>query len=316
VLDSFDPEAMRETVQRGSFGHILLHGRRFRGQVFNAEGFGARVAWGRYNLPVCAEGSMPSDRVTIGLLLAGSGEARFNGNTITSDHLMYFAEGAELCTVLPNGATWLGLQIDRESLGRVGIDAPNAGFVCGRFDGQSVKSLPKRIDAALKAVESQPMLHDECARRMVEITDTIVSAIASLMVTPTQHGTIGQRHPTKSKHMIAREAADFIKAHSGEVDLRILSICVALGLPVKTMERAFKATYGISPRTYLSLQRMAELRRKLLSKESREKRLTDVYLECGLAHCGRTAAQYRSLYGELPSVTIREAKGRALAAFP
>ncbi|MBJ6373566.1 helix-turn-helix domain-containing protein [Sedimentitalea arenosa] len=91
--------------------------------------------------------------------------------------------------------------------------------------------------------------------------------------------------------------------HLGDEQLRILEICQRLGYPVKNVERSFRRTYGMSPKRYLSLQRLTVLRQRLRSKAVLRSRLTDLYFDCGLTHSGRTAGEYRALFGELPSET-------------
>ncbi len=77
-------------------------------------------------------------------------------------------------------------------------------------------------------------------------------------------------------------------------------LAVSLGVSRRALEQAFRSALGVSPSRYLRGVRLNRARRAL-----RRDRLsvTEAALDHGFAHLGRFAADYRRLFGELPSQT-------------
>ena len=71
----------------------------------------------------------------------------------------------------------------------------------------------------------------------------------------------------------------------------------------RTLRYAFEEEFGVSPKSYLKSRRLLEFRRRLRRAEP-SMTVTEVAAELGLPHLGQLAADYRSMFGELPSVTL------------
>ena len=93
--------------------------------------------------------------------------------------------------------------------------------------------------------------------------------------------------------------------------VRVKEVCTALGVSRRAVEKSFDAVLGISPAQYLLACRLNRLRRSLLGSTLR---VADGLADAGLADPSRAARQYRRLFGELPSVTLRRAQERVTAA--
>lgn len=93
------------------------------------------------------------------------------------------------------------------------------------------------------------------------------------------------------------------------------SLCEALRASPRTLEAAFRECAGISPHRFFHLQRLNRARRELARSWSEEARVTDIALGLGFTELGRFAGQYRKLFGELPSETLRR-QPRTTVAIP
>ena len=72
---------------------------------------------------------------------------------------------------------------------------------------------------------------------------------------------------------------------------------------ISTLERAFAEHFGVSPKRYLLIYRMSGARRALL-ESGRERTIAEIANGWGFWHLGKFAADYRKLFGELPSRTV------------
>ena len=87
--------------------------------------------------------------------------------------------------------------------------------------------------------------------------------------------------------------------------LRVLHKACA-GMSRETLERAFEETLGISPYRYMRLHRLNRLHRELRSAHPGERSVTATLSEWGFSELGRTAVEYKRLFGQSPSVTLIE----------
>ena len=81
-------------------------------------------------------------------------------------------------------------------------------------------------------------------------------------------------------------------------------ICMNTGISLRTLDRAFQERFGIGPKAYLIRRRLMGVR-EILSDYSGTTRIADAANEWGFWHMGQFAHDYRMLFGELPSDTLR-----------
>jgi len=102
----------------------------------------------------------------------------------------------------------------------------------------------------------------------------------------------------------AWKADEFIRAHLGE-SLSVMRLCKALGLSRRQLEYAFRTAFDIGPAEHVQMARLNESRRRLMSARRTGQSVTDIAMDTGITHLGRFAINYRRLFGESPSETLR-----------
>jgi AraC-like DNA-binding protein len=78
-----------------------------------------------------------------------------------------------------------------------------------------------------------------------------------------------------------------------------------LGASARTFRNACQELLGVSPQQYVMLRRMQVARRALLNGDPAADRVTDIATECGFWELGRFSVNYRHLFGESPSATLK-----------
>ena len=78
-------------------------------------------------------------------------------------------------------------------------------------------------------------------------------------------------------------------------------ICTQLGVSRRTLQSCFQATWGMGPLAWLNTLRLNAVRRQLKTAES----VTEAATRFGFWHFGHFARDYRELFGETPSQTLR-----------
>ena len=87
--------------------------------------------------------------------------------------------------------------------------------------------------------------------------------------------------------------------------LYIADLCAATGLPERTLRFILVEQYGTSPIRLLRCRRLCELRRCLQAGGTGSESLARIASRYGFRHMGTLAADYRTLFGVLPSETRR-----------
>jgi AraC-like DNA-binding protein len=110
---------------------------------------------------------------------------------------------------------------------------------------------------------------------------------------------------TAAAPRFVRRAEDYIRHHYADA-LTVERLAEIAGVSARTLFSGFRDFRQLSPMEYLRKVRLEKAREYLLASDiGCQAGVTKVALDCGFAHLGRFAAQYRALFGELPSVTAR-----------
>ena len=131
------------------------------------------------------------------------------------------------------------------------------------------------------------------------------------LVTPV---VLAQRQPERpalsvfGRAQIVRRARDLILDRIDE-PLQVSDICRQLRVSRRALQYSFQDTLDTSPLTYLRLLRLNGARRDLLAGNNETLQVKDVVARWGFWHFSRFSAEYRRMFGELPSATLRAARG-------
>lgn len=121
-----------------------------------------------------------------------------------------------------------------------------------------------------------------------------------------------QADPTASRRRLAtvlsaRALVSRPLNHTMSVD----DLCAELHVTRRTLQNHFHSVVGDSPADFLKAVRMNACRRKL--REGGAATVQDVAAQWGFFHMGHFAHDYKQMFGELPSQTLRQADGAASA---
>ena len=112
----------------------------------------------------------------------------------------------------------------------------------------------------------------------------------------------GSPRPLKSERAM-NMALEFIHDEPlGEVT--VSRLCEVAGCSISTLEYSFNKRFGVTPKRYIKNLQLSRVRRGLfIFYEAGYRSITDLATKHGFWHMGQFAADYRKLFGELPSET-------------
>jgi AraC-like DNA-binding protein len=103
-----------------------------------------------------------------------------------------------------------------------------------------------------------------------------------------------------------KRAIDYIEAHLDE-PIGLDEIVAAAGIPGRTLLKHFRDFRGTSPMRYLRQARFQRVH-QALRRASCEEGVIDIASAHGFTHMGRFSVEYRKLFGESPSDTLRRGR--------
>jgi AraC-like DNA-binding protein len=99
---------------------------------------------------------------------------------------------------------------------------------------------------------------------------------------------------------------DALTAH-GSRQLNMPALCSAIGVPERTLRVCCTEFQGMSPTRYLLLRRLNMARSALRRADPANASVTEIARTYQFQEVGRFAVTYRTVFGEMPSTTLRRA---------
>jgi AraC family ethanolamine operon transcriptional activator len=294
ALVLFDPDLLAESVRDAGLEHRQLHPGPFRGALVRAEVADLTIDRGCYSQTLLARGGFSSARVTIGLLLSDREPGCVNGIRTRAHDLVVFPEGGELDYVLPAGTDWCTVQLDRDGLLAAGI--PPEGI-----QGMAVVSPRAGQHARLARLMRSAVGRVVGAREQEGFRDALLEELYQILAP----GSDQYRRPNfYDRAELLRRFERLVEAQ-GLARCSIADLARVLGVSRRKLELAFRDYLGLSPARYVAVLRLNAMRRDLLGAAEDNLRVAEVAERHGIVHLGRFAGEYRQMFGELPSQTLR-----------
>jgi len=131
-----------------------------------------------------------------------------------------------------------------------------------------------------------------------ELPRRLLNALCS--AEPNEHSS----RPLKKQHAL-RKAVDYIKTNTNS-PITLNTLCQETQVSARTLQHAFLEHFGLSPKAYLRVQRLNDSHKELFASNPLDVRIADVADRYGFWHMGQFASDYKRLFGELPSETLRK----------
>jgi len=261
---------------------------------------GLIIDQGCYSQTLLVRGGFAPTRITFAFPLSEREPGILNGIQLFAHDLVVFPEGAEIDCVLPADTDWCTVQLERDTLLAAKIDAESiARFsVVSPRAGQHARLVRLMRAAAdgLVPPQEQHTFNDALLEELYQALDP-------------------QRDQCRRPSFCDR--ADLLRRFERLADAQyaerhsIAELAQTLGVGRRTLEEAFRDYVGLSPARYVAVLRLNAMRRELLHASADNPRVAELASRYGVVHLGRFANDYRQMFGELPSQTLRRAPCRA-----
>jgi AraC family ethanolamine operon transcriptional activator len=159
------------------------------------------------------------------------------------------------------------------------------------------------------ARDTPQLLAQDAARRAMTdaLCDALMARFGRCPIAMPSASVAGAEVTAATRQRVVREARRYMQVHA-EAPISVPDLCEALHVSRRTLQYSFQDVLQMSPVTYLRALRLNGVRRDL--QRGGDEPVADHAARWGFWHQSRFAADYRQMFGELPSETLRLARSR------
>lgn len=157
-----------------------------------------------------------------------------------------------------------------------------------------------RLVPYLAQFERAPELLDNPVVRK-RFRDELLSVMLELLVPANRV----ERDLTHATYADIVRRSEKILHEQEEGSVTVLDLCLALRCSRRTLQTSFQRVANVSPIEYLRMVRLNGVRCLLRSTACEELGVGEAAARWGFTHASYFAREYRELFGELPSQTVR-----------
>lgn len=313
TIDSSDVDDHAASLSRWEQQYEQVSPGRFQGRLEELWLGPVQVFRERTQRAVLQRGSPCPGTLTLATPVGGPNEGWFCGRRVDAQHAFGLVSGTEFELATRGAFDIVALSVDREFLDRfarrldgIGLDiAPvRNGVIEGCAPARA--ALRELLLATLgTACDSPERLQQEALHR------SLVHALCDAMLNhlgQARPAAAGAETTVATRQRVVREARHYMRAHADE-PISVPELCEALHVSRRTLQYSFQDVLQMSPVTYLRALRLNGVRRDL--KRGGDEAVADHAAHWGFWHLSRFAADYRHMFGELPSDTLRRSRGPA-----
>jgi AraC family ethanolamine operon transcriptional activator len=114
---------------------------------------------------------------------------------------------------------------------------------------------------------------------------------------------LSKPHATVNKAIILKNTLKILN-DPDRLPITIAKMRELVGVSSSSLNRIFLSEYGIPPKSYIR-SRCLSAARDALARVSPEVKVSDIANRWGFWHMGQFAGDYRRMFGELPSDTLK-----------
>lgn len=250
----------------------------------------------------------PEGRHTFALLRCDKGDARVGDRRLGGDCLLAAPPRQAFDVELPEDATIDALSVGSDELlsyAEIVIDDEGrreAGFDQISLRSNPLASLFRGFCEQVRSACADPALVDLHPQTRHAMRSAAISNI--LFIISSQRGRgAGGFVVADRRYRLVQQARDLLEADVPTV-YTVADLCRALGVSRRTLQYCFEDVLQINPIAYIRAMRLNAVRRELRQAMPGETCVADIAARHGFWHLSHFSADYRRMFGELPSATL------------
>lgn len=287
-----------------------LNAESFRSDLFQAQFDSLLLTNGRFGCHVDQRGTTPVGMRTFAVPNVDCPEMRWFGHVTGPDVLLVFPTHGEIQAFSRSGFSVATFSIPEALLEE--FFERNGGPDPSRLLGSSetiVKAPPALLDELRGQLRQlQAMMQSNSGPAILrvqggELKNSLLFALFQILTRATPPSKLsGASSQRTLSHLF-----DMLRAHP-QRPLRVAELCAISRASERTLQYLFKRELGMTPKAFLTGQRLHGVHRELWNSDPSTTLVMDVANHWGFWHMGQFAADYCRFFGELPSATLKRSQ--------
>ena len=273
--------------------------------VFQAQIGGVLVSRARFGCHVEQRGATPEKMRTFAVTHTECPEMRWFGHRVGSDALLAFPTHDEIEVFSRPGFSVSTFSIDMVALAefaeRYGGPSPEDVLT----DTETVIPIPaqllKRLRYQLLTVASMADSRNGDLNLAVGFQWRLFSILLEVFRSLGDSRPIRQPVPDRR---VFENIVDLVNSRAAS-NLHLVDLCTAGQISERTLNNLFRKEFGLTPKAYVKGQLLFRVHKDLWRASSSGNSVSEIANHWGFWHMGQFAADYRKMFGELPSETLK-----------
>jgi AraC family ethanolamine operon transcriptional activator len=248
--------------------------------------------------------------VTVGIPLTDPAEIRIDGHSLAEDSFILIRQDRPLTYSAQGITRWAGVTIPTNVFehARFKDAAEWSAAMLSETRVRANASALRRVSllvALLCAGEDSINIFNPAAIAAAE--EEFLVAVSELLQASTcfPEQRVG-RKPLARDRIIARCLEFLSENHGGPI--LVGDLCRAADVTERTLRNVFNEYFGVGPIRFLRARQLQEIRSALLTQHSANETISQVAARFGVWDFNLFSRNYRALYGESPSQTLRNSR--------
>jgi AraC family ethanolamine operon transcriptional activator len=252
-------------------------------------------------------GATPPALITIGLLANPNISIHWRNHEIQGNQLLIFPPGGELYSITQPDFDVFALSLSEEALNQT----------CHSFELSDFRTLVKGNEVFNCHPQSMLLLRQWLQKIALALEKSPPAASGSLWLQQFEEelayrliGTLAESSSPVNKPVMRRRDIAFLAAidfiyESNRPVTSVRELCSITHVSERTLEYAFRERLSQSPKTFTLIHRLNNVRKMLRNANPDVDIIHEIAGRHGFSHMGQFTSDYKRLFGELPSETLR-----------
>ncbi|WGV98301.1 helix-turn-helix domain-containing protein [Vibrio sp. YMD68] len=248
----------------------------------------------------------PASFLPFPALISNDTEGKFHGKKMLPN-MIYSASGGDWDVNYSNHIDYIGANFNKAIFLSAytdlrGKEPPKlwSTTTATVTDERALNRYKSGLARILLLIERQPDLQQH-AMVMKALGESIFNLTLN-MLEPAPFVDTNMKQPNRIAGV--RRAIDYLKQYANELP-SMHELCTVSQLSERNLQYGFKDYTGVSPMQYRKLLRLNNVRKELLRSSRNNTQVMDIALKWGFFELGRFSRDYKLLFEELPSETLK-----------
>ncbi len=234
--------------------------------------------------------------------LLGTNPLSYCGGILERDECVVLMAGEEFETISYGGVNYLTIVVDTDVLNREAVlltGHPFASLVRSQrmlINKQDRFRLRQTIFTMMQELKKNPH------HLLIERHELLEKHVVQLLLLSLQSAS-GKKIKIPNRRQMALKAEQLMRQNLKQ-QKSINQLCRHIGCSARTLHLGFKERYGIAPGKYGRILALNAVHHKLCHAQQRDN-VSEIAMAWGFYHLGRFSQQYKQLFKELPSDTMK-----------